>query len=147
MSHHPHRRDSWGDDPEEVDASAVVAELELTDPELARRWHHHPFFVPFKAIGRFIQRSGKRIAVTVVGFLLLILAAVIIPVPGPWSILLTVGALSILASEYVWARRLLNFAKQKAEQAKEAVMRKRPSPTANEVEGDIQGGVAPDDPA
>ena len=147
MSDHPHRREPWGDDPEEVDASAVVAELEVTDPELARRWHDHPFFVPFKAVGRFIHRSGKRIAVTVVGFLLLILAAVIIPVPGPWSILLAVGALSILATEYVWARRLLGFARTKAEQAKDAVMRKRRPTAAEEMEGDIQGGVAPDDPS
>ena len=121
MSDHLHRRDVWGDDPEERDASAVVEEL-LAEPGVARQWHDHPSIVWVKAVGRFTRRSGKRIAVTVIGFLLLIVAAVIIPIPGPWSILLAIVALSILASEYVWARRLLHFAKRKADQAKNAVL-------------------------
>ena len=68
MDEHSHRRDVWGDDPEEVDASETVAELEVVQPEAARRWHEHPAFVPVKAVARFIQRSGKRIAVTIAGF-------------------------------------------------------------------------------
>jgi hypothetical protein len=124
VSGQPRRRDVWGDDPKEVDASAVVAELSSVEPG-ERRWHDRSAFVPPKAVARFIQRSGKRIAVTLAGFLLLIVAAVIIPIPGPWSILLTIVALSILATEYVWAERLLNTARRKAEQAKDAVLRKK----------------------
>jgi uncharacterized protein (TIGR02611 family) len=145
MSEPVHRRDVWGDDPEERDASAVVEEL-LAEPGIERRWHDHPSIVWTKAVGRFIQRSGKRIAVTVAGFVLLIVAALIIPVPGPWSILLAIVALSILASEYVWARRTLAFAKRKADQVRGAVQQRRtdrvdtaadssptPSPSTDEV--------------
>lgn len=124
MSEPVHRHDVWGDDPEERDASAVVEEL-LAEPGIERKWHDHPSVVWTKAVGRFIQRSGKRIAVTVAGFVLLIVAALIIPVPGPWSILLAIVALSILASEYVWARRTLAFAKRKAEQVRGAVLQPR----------------------
>ena len=62
MTEHPHRHDVWGDDPEEVDASAVVEEL-LADPGTARRWHDHPSIVWTKAVGRFIGRNGKRVTV------------------------------------------------------------------------------------
>jgi Flp pilus assembly protein TadB len=124
-AHRDHQDEVWGDDPEERDASAVVEQLPLVSPEAERRWHDHPAFVPFKAVGMFVRRSGKRIAITVIGALLLIIAVAIIPVPGPWSILLAIVALSILASEYVWAERLLKRAKEKAEQAKNLVMRKK----------------------
>jgi uncharacterized protein (TIGR02611 family) len=127
MSEQHRRGDVWGDDPEEVDAAETVAELEVVIPEAARRWHEHPAFVPFKAIALFIRKSGKRVAVTAIGFFLLIVAVVIIPVPGPWSILLTIVALSILATEYVWAERLLKTARQKAESAKNRVLRRKKS--------------------
>ena len=139
MSEHLHRRDVWGDDPEERDASEVVEEL-LAEPGIAGKWHDHPSIIWVKAVGRFIRRSGKRIAVTVAGFLLLIVAALIIPIPGPWSILLTVVALSILASEYVWARRLLAFAKQKTEQVKGAALQRRNNRAENEAH---QGRTVP----
>src|SRR5437762_12936632 len=96
----PDRREVWGDDPEEV-ASEIVAEIEAKGAAAARRWHDHPALVPFKAVALFISKSGRRIAVTVAGLVLLLVAVVIIPVPGPWSILLTIVALSILATEYV----------------------------------------------
>jgi len=143
MSEHLHRRDVWGDDPEERDASAVVEEL-LAEPGIVRKWHDHPSIVWTKAVGRFIRRSGKRIAITVVGFALLIVAALIIPVPGPWSILLAVGALSILASEYVWARRLLAFAKQKTEQVKGAMLQRR---TGRAADGSRSVPTSTDDAA
>jgi len=119
----PHRHDQWGDDPEEVEASEVVEEF-AGDAAIERRWHHHPAFVPFKVVGRFIRRSGKRIAVTIAGFAVLLvgLAGLVLPVLPGW-ILIFVG-LGILATEYVWAQRLLNTAKEKANQAKDAVMRK-----------------------
>src|SRR4249919_1129714 len=111
--------DIWGDDPEEVDASAVVAELEAVAPAAARRWHDHPAFVPFKAIGRFIRRSGKRIAVTVAGTVVLLLgiAGLALPILPGWA-LIFVG-LGILATEYVWARKLLMKAKETAIAAKD----------------------------
>jgi uncharacterized protein (TIGR02611 family) len=126
VSGHPGRRDVWGDDPEEVDASAVVAELGAVEPSTERRWHEHPAFVPLKVVGRFIQRSGKRIAVTVAGFAVLLAGIALLVLPGPGWLLIFVG-LTILATQYVWAERLLNSAKRKAEQAKDAVLRKKSS--------------------
>ena len=127
MSDLPDRREVWGDDPEEVDASDVVSEFEVEVPETARRWHDHSAVVPFKAVALFIRKSGRRVAITIAGFVLLVVAVIIIPVPGPWSILLTIVALSILATEYVWAERLLRTAREKAEAAKDKVLRKKRS--------------------
>ena len=124
MNEHPHRRDVWGDDPEEVDASETVAELEVVVPEAARRWHEHPAFVPIKVVGRFIQRSGKRIAVTIAGFAVLLAGIALLVLPGPGWLLIFIG-LTILATEYVWAERLLKTARRKAGQAKDAVLRKK----------------------
>jgi hypothetical protein len=121
----PHDHKVWGDDREERDASAVIEGLSASRPAEEHRWYHHPAFVPFKAIVLFIQKSGKRVAVTAIGFFLLIVAVVIIPIPGPWSILLALVALSILATEYVWAERLLRTAREKAEVAKNKLMRRK----------------------
>ena len=125
MSDHPHRHEVWGDDPEERDASATVADISATEPELARRWHDHPAVVPFKAVVLFIGRNGKRIAVTIVGVAVLLvgLAGLLLPVLPGW-VLIFVG-LGILATEYVWAQRLLKTAKEKANQAKDKVLRKK----------------------
>jgi uncharacterized protein (TIGR02611 family) len=117
-------RETWGDEPEEVDASAVVERLETAFPDAARRWHDHPVFVPVKAVGMFIKRSGKRIAVTVAGGAVLLAGIALLVLPGPGWLLIFIG-LGILATEYVWAERLLKAAKRKAEQAKDKVFRKK----------------------
>jgi uncharacterized protein (TIGR02611 family) len=118
-------RDVWGDDREERDATQVVAEFE-SDVAVQRRWHEHPAFAPFRVVARFIRRSGKRIAVTIVGFAVLVIGIVLIPLPGPgWAIVF--GGLAILATEYVWAQRLLNYAKRKVVSAKDAMLGKRPA--------------------
>jgi hypothetical protein len=123
MTEHLHRHDVWGDDPEERDASATVAEIEATEPELARRWHDHPAIAPVKVVGRFIRKSGKRIAVTIAGFVVILIGIVLIPLPGPgWAIVF--GGLAILATEYIWAERVLNYAKRTAVNAKDKVLRK-----------------------
>jgi hypothetical protein len=118
-------RATWGDEPEEADASAVVERLETAFPETARRWHDHTVFVPFKAVGMFIKRSGKRIAVTIAGGAVLLAGVALLVLPGPGWLLIFIG-LGILATEYVWAERLLKAAKRKATEAKEKVLRKKP---------------------
>ncbi len=119
------RDETWGDEPQELDASELVEELEIDQPELARRWHDHPTFVPFKVVGRFIRRSGKRVAVTIVGFTLVLagIAGLILPIVPGW--LLIIPGLALLATEYVWAQRLLKIAKEKATQAKDMMFRKK----------------------
>ncbi|MEA2581284.1 MAG: hypothetical protein QOE83_2176 [Actinomycetota bacterium] len=115
-----HRRDVWGDDPEERDADEVVRSLgDAAEPE--RRWHHHPIFVPFKAIGLFIGRNAKRVAVTVVGLIVVLAGIVMLVLPGP-GIVTIIAGLAILATEYVWAERLLRAAKARAGQAKDAAL-------------------------
>jgi len=88
---------------------------------------------PFGVVLRFTVQSGKRIAVTFIGFVLLLVGIVMIVTPGP-GILLIIAGLAVLATEYVWAERLLNLAKQKAAQAKDTITRKnRSRPDENEA--------------
>jgi uncharacterized protein (TIGR02611 family) len=81
------------------------------------RWVWFPFGVTV----RFLTRNGKRIAVTVGGLVLIAVGLVLMVLPGPGLPLAILG-LAILATEYVWAQRMLNFAKRKAEQAKNKVL-------------------------
>lgn len=120
----PLRDEVWGDEPQEVDASEFVEELEASRPELAHRWHDHPTIVPFKVVGRFIGRNGKRVAITIAGFCVVLAGVALLVLPGP-GILVIVAGLAILATEYVWAQRLLKIAKEKANQAKDAILRKK----------------------
>lgn len=125
MTAHPHRRNVWGDDPEERDADAVIAEIGATDADLARRWHDHPTVVPIKAVVLFMGRNIKRIVITIVGVLVVLIGIVLIPLPGPgWAIVF--GGIAILATEYVWAQRLLVYAKRKALSAKDKILRRQP---------------------
>jgi hypothetical protein len=120
-----YRDQTWGDEPQEVDASELVQEIETTRPDLVRRWQDHPTFVPFKIVGRFIRRSGKRVAVTIAGGLLVLagLAGLLLPIVPGW--LLIIPGLALLATEYVWAQRLLKMAKEKATQAKDMMLGKK----------------------
>jgi uncharacterized protein (TIGR02611 family) len=86
----------------------------------------HWVWFPFGVVLRFIARSGKRIAVTVAGFVLLVAGIVMMVTPGP-GILLIIAGLAVLATEYVWAERMLNLAKQKAVQAKDTITRRNRS--------------------
>jgi uncharacterized protein (TIGR02611 family) len=124
MSENLHRRDIWGDDPEERDASDVVAEISALEPEVARRWHDHPAVVPLKVVGLFIARNGRRIAVTIIGVVVVLAGLALLILPGPGWLLIFVG-LSILGSEYVWAQRLLRIAKEQANNAKDKVLRRK----------------------
>jgi uncharacterized protein (TIGR02611 family) len=130
------RHEVWGDDPEEVAASRVVEEFS-TDEEIQQRWHDHVAFAPIKVVARFIRQSGKRIAVSIAGFAVLIAGVAMLVLPGPGIVLILVG-LGILSSEYVWAQRLLRIAKEKAEQAKDTVLRRN-----NDTGGESGAGDAP----
>jgi intracellular septation protein A len=63
----------------------------------------------------------KRFAVTIVGVALLALGAAMMVLPGP-GILVIVGGLALLATEYVWARRMLKTAQAQAEKVQEAAV-------------------------
>jgi uncharacterized protein (TIGR02611 family) len=91
----------------------------------------HWVWFPFGVTIRFIARNGKRIGVSILGFALVIGGLAMLVLPGP-GLLLIIAGLAILATEYVWAQRALNYAKQKAEQAKNKVLRKKPKPEGPE---------------
>ena len=75
-----------------------------------------------------ILRSGwipnlkflKRIVVAIVGFTVLLLGVVMIILPGPAFIIIPLG-LAILATEFVWAQRLLTKAKDYFEKQRKRV--------------------------
>jgi hypothetical protein len=77
------------------------------------------------------MQLAKRFAVTIVGVALLALGAAMMVLPGP-GIIVIVAGLAVLATEYVWARRLLVRAKHEAEKVQEAVVAS-PARTAGTV--------------
>lgn len=95
---------------------------------------------PFSAIVRFIGRSGKRIAVTVVGFIVLLAGLVMMVTPGP-GILGIIAGLAILATEYAWAEHMLDKAKKRAGQAAR-VATASPLRVALAVAGAVAGAAA-----
>jgi len=66
----------------------------------------------------------KRSVVTTVGVCLVLGGIALMPLPGP-GILVVVAGLAVLATEYVWARRLLRRAKSEAERAQEEAVASR----------------------
>ena len=57
-------------------------------------------------------RQVKRVIIAVVGFTVLAIGLVMIVLPGP-AILIIPVAMGILATEFVWARNLINKVKSK----------------------------------
>ena len=65
---------------------------------------------------RFIARSSKRIAVSIVGGVLIAAGLVMLVLPGP-GILVIVAGFAVLGTEYTWAAAALERTKKAAEQA------------------------------
>jgi uncharacterized protein (TIGR02611 family) len=65
-------------------------------------------------------RQARRAVIAVVGFTVVALGAVMIVTPGPGWLVIFLG-LSLLAAEFVWARRLLRRLRQKGVQVREAI--------------------------
>ncbi|MFA4911534.1 MAG: PGPGW domain-containing protein [Desulfobacteria bacterium] len=57
-------------------------------------------------------KQAKRLIIIVVGFTVLLMGIAMIVLPGPAVLVIPLG-LGILASELVWARRILNKIKSK----------------------------------
>ncbi|PWB79457.1 MAG: hypothetical protein C3F08_06740 [Candidatus Methylomirabilota bacterium] len=68
-------------------------------------------------------KQAKRVIVIVVGFTILIIGIVLIVLPGPATLVIPLG-LAILATEFVWARRLLIRFKREARRLKNTISRK-----------------------
>ncbi|MDQ2647944.1 MAG: PGPGW domain-containing protein [Actinomycetota bacterium] len=82
---------------------------------------------------RVILKSGKRIAVFVVGLALVLAGCAMLVLPGP-GLLVIIAGLAVLATEFAWAEHLLDKAKEQASKAKDTGtgwvrrFRNRPSP-------------------
>jgi uncharacterized protein (TIGR02611 family) len=75
---------------------------------------------------RSVAGHTQRVMVTIIGVGLIVLAALIIPVPGPWSFILTLGGLAVLAREYDWAQDVRDWVHDRyKEAAKKIKNRKR----------------------
>lgn len=71
-------------------------------------------------------RHARRLIVAVVGFTLLAIGAAMIVLPGPAIIVIPVG-LAVLATEFVWARRLLRKVKGMLRKNNGRLRRKAPA--------------------
>lgn len=70
------------------------------------------------------MHAAKKSAVTILGVALLAVGLAMMILPGP-GILVIVAGLAVLATEYVWARSLLDRAKNQAEKVQEAAVASR----------------------
>jgi hypothetical protein len=68
-----------------------------------------------------IPRMVRVPIVTLIGFALIIAAGLTGPLPGPGGIPLFLLGIAVLASEFVWAEKLRDFALQKLRQTAEHV--------------------------
>ena len=59
--------------------------------------------------------QAKRVVIVVVGFTVLLIGIIMIALPGPAILIIPLG-LAILATEFVWAQRLLHRFKETANQ-------------------------------
>ena len=85
---------------------------------------------PVGELMKVILRNGKRIAVFVVGVVLVVAGLAMLVLPGP-GLLLIVAGLAVLGTEFVWAERLLDQAKRQAGKARKkagGLLRRRRSP-------------------
>jgi uncharacterized protein (TIGR02611 family) len=72
-------------------------------------------------------RQARRLVVAVVGFTLVLAGVVMIVTPGPGWLTILLG-LSVLAVEFVWARRLLKRLKRHGAELGQKVLGKSASP-------------------
>ena len=68
---------------------------------------------------------ARRITVTVLGVAMIIAAPLIAFFPGPWSILLVLAGLALLATEYEWAEDAQDWMRQRYRQARDAIRARR----------------------
>jgi tellurite resistance protein TerC len=70
-------------------------------------------------VGKTI-RQAKRLIITVIGFTVLLIGLAMVVLPGPAFIVIPI-ALGILATEFIWAKKLLDRVKSRASNVKEWV--------------------------
>jgi uncharacterized protein (TIGR02611 family) len=66
----------------------------------------------FRRIFDYTYKQARRVVVAVVGGTVVLIGVVMIVTPGPAVVVIPLG-LAILATEFVWAKRLLQRVKEK----------------------------------
>ena len=69
----------------------------------------------------YTLKKVKRLIIGVVGFTILLIGIALLVLPGPAFIVIPIG-LGLLATEFVWARRLLKKVKTQIEKAAKNTM-------------------------
>ena len=64
----------------------------------------------------YTLKKVKRLIIGVVGFTILLIGIALLVLPGPAFIVIPIG-LGLLATEFVWARRLLRKVREQIERA------------------------------
>lgn len=68
------------------------------------------------AVARFIARSSKRVAVSLIGAALVAAGLAMLVLPGPGILIVALG-FAVLGTEYAWAATALTHTKKTAERA------------------------------
>jgi len=116
MSGVSERQTSGGDDGQSAFERLDDPLEDLADDQ-ARRWYE------LGKSSNVIVRQAYRLIVFVVGITVVAAGLAMFVLPGP-GILVLLAGLAILATEFVWARHLLQRAKKYAEKAKEKALGK-----------------------
>jgi uncharacterized protein (TIGR02611 family) len=88
----------------------------------------------------------RRVFRIVAGFTLLAVGVVMIITPGPGWLVILLG-LSLLAAEFIWARRLMDRMKREGERVREAVYRYIPSRAPAEAASAVDKIAVVEEPA
>ena len=94
------------------------------------------------AVVVFIARGSRRLLVTVLGVTLVVAGLVGSVLPVAPGLLFIIAGLAVLASEYVWARRALDMARRRANQARASVRKRRSRKRESQAgpDGPLPGG-------
>ncbi|MBM4145847.1 MAG: hypothetical protein FJ240_06185 [Nitrospira sp.] len=68
-------------------------------------------------------KQAKKLIISVIGFIVLLTGLAMIVLPGPAVVVIPIG-LGILASEFIWAKKILKRVKSNASNMKEWIRKK-----------------------
>ena len=68
-------------------------------------------------------RSVRRLVVVLVGSTLIVTGAVLVVVPGPFTLPLVLAGLAVLATEFMWGGRLLRYGRKRVSETTESLKR------------------------
>lgn len=68
-------------------------------------------------------KQAKKLIISVIGFTVLLIGLAMVALPGPAVVVIPIG-LGILASEFIWAKKILKRVKSNASNMKEWIRKK-----------------------